>query len=94
MVAPATLITALLIFFGWSRTTVLCCWFGIDPTSLGFSSTDYLLTSQDGLFVTGAVIALLVLVHPMRSQDGPLAGLGDRKVRAAVIDVSQRLLAG
>ena len=30
----------------------------------------------------------------MRSQDGPLAGRGDRKVREAVIDVSQRLLAG
>jgi uncharacterized membrane protein len=62
VVAPATLITALLIFFGWSRTTALFGWFGIDPTSLGFSSTDYLLTSQDGLFVPGAVIALLVLV--------------------------------
>src|SRR5829696_4296771 len=47
VVAPATLITALLIFFGWSRTTALFGWFGIDPTSLGFSSTDYLLTSQD-----------------------------------------------
>jgi hypothetical protein len=62
VVAPATLVTALLIFFGWSRTTALFGWFGIDPTSLGFSSTDYLLTSQDGLFVPGAVIALLVLV--------------------------------
>ncbi len=62
VVAPATLITALLIFFGWSRTTALFGWFGIDPTSLGFSSTDYLLTSQDGLFVPGVVIALLVLV--------------------------------
>ena len=62
VVAPATLITALLIFFGWSRTTALFGWFGVDPTSLGFSSTDYLLTSQDGLFVPGAVIALLVLV--------------------------------
>jgi len=62
VVAPATLITALLIFFGWSHTTALFGWFGIDPTSLGFSSTDYLLTSQDGLFVPGVVIALLVLV--------------------------------
>jgi AcrR family transcriptional regulator len=44
--------------------------------------------------VVRTLIALLVLVHPMRSQDGPLAGRGDRKVRAAVIDVSHRLLAG
>ncbi|EWT02751.1 hypothetical protein N865_04725 [Intrasporangium oryzae NRRL B-24470] len=62
VVAPATLITAVLIFFGWSRTAALFGWFGVDPTSLGFSSTDYLLTSQDGLFVPGVVIALLVLV--------------------------------
>jgi len=62
VVAPATLITALLIFFGWARTTALFGWFGIDPTSLGFSSTDYLLTSQDGLFLPGAVIALVVLL--------------------------------
>lgn len=62
VVAPATLITALLIFFGWSHTTALFGWFGIDPTSLGFSSTDYLLTSQDGLFLPGVVITLLVLV--------------------------------
>ncbi|WP_374970750.1 hypothetical protein [Terrabacter sp. BE26] len=62
VVAPATLITALLIFFGWARATALFGWFGIDPTSLGFSSTDYLLTSQDGLFLPGAVIALVVLL--------------------------------
>jgi hypothetical protein len=62
VVAPATLVTALLVFFGWSHTTALFGWFGIDPTSLGFSSTDYLLTTQDGLFVPGVVIALLVLV--------------------------------
>jgi AcrR family transcriptional regulator len=44
--------------------------------------------------VVRTLIALLVLVHPMRSQDGPLAGRGDRRVREAVIGVSQRLLAG
>jgi AcrR family transcriptional regulator len=44
--------------------------------------------------VVRTLIALLVLVHPMRSQDGPLAGRGDRRVREAVIAVSQRLLAG
>ena len=61
VVAPVTLITALLVFFGWSRTTALFGWFGIDPTSLGFSTVDYLLTSQDSLFVPGVVLALLVL---------------------------------
>jgi hypothetical protein len=61
VITPVTLITALLIFFGWSRTTALFGWFGVDPTSLGFSTTDYLLTSQDSLFVPGVALALLVL---------------------------------
>ena len=39
-------------------------------------------------------IGLTILVHPMRSQDGPLAGRADHRVRQAVIDVSQRLLTG
>jgi hypothetical protein len=61
VVAPVTLVTALLVYFGWSRTTAMFGWFGIDPTSLGFSNADYLLVSQDGLFVPGVVIAMLVL---------------------------------
>lgn len=39
-------------------------------------------------------IGLSILIHPMRSQDGPLAGRADRRLRDAMIDVSQRLLAG
>lgn len=61
VVAPVTLVTALLLYFGWSRTTAMFGWFGIDPTSLGFGNTDYLLVSQDGLFVPGVVIAMLAL---------------------------------
>jgi hypothetical protein len=40
------------------------------------------------------LIGLTVLIHPMRIQDGPLAGRGDRRVREALIDVCQRMLAG
>ena len=40
------------------------------------------------------LIGLTVLIHSMRSQDGPLAGRADRRVREALIDVSHRLLAG
>ena len=40
------------------------------------------------------LIGLTVLIHSMRSQDGPLAGRTERRVREALIDVSQGLLAG
>ena len=38
------------------------------------------------------LVGLTVLIHPMRSQDGPLARRSDRRVRDATIAVSQRLL--
>ena len=40
------------------------------------------------------LIGLTVLIHSMRSQDGPLGGRADKRVREALIEVSQRLLAG
>ena len=40
------------------------------------------------------LIGLTVLIHPMRGQDGPLAGRSARRVRGALTDVAQRLLAG
>lgn len=39
-------------------------------------------------------IGLTILIHPMRSHDGPLSGRDDERVREALIGVSQRLLAG
>ena len=42
---------------------------------------------------TRTLIGLTVLIHPMRSQDGPLARKTDRRVREALVDVCRRLLA-
>ena len=39
-----------------------------------------------------ALIGVTLLIHPMRGQDGPIAGRADRTVREAFIGVSQRLL--
>jgi hypothetical protein len=43
VVAPTTLLTALLYYFGWLSTNRFSRYFGIDPSTLGFSSQDYLL---------------------------------------------------
>ncbi|KAA1424570.1 hypothetical protein FE697_001170 [Mumia zhuanghuii] len=61
VVAPVTVLTGLLFFFGWSRATALFGYFGLNPTVLGLSTTDYLLGAQDGLFVPVAVVALVGL---------------------------------
>ncbi|WP_370616709.1 hypothetical protein [Mumia sp. Pv 4-285] len=62
VVAPVTVLTGLLFFFGWSRATAMFGYFGLNPTVLGLSTTDYLLGAQDGLFVPVAFVALVALV--------------------------------
>ena len=51
IVAPTTLLTALLFYFGWIRTNALFQYFGVDATLLGFSTQDYLLRSSEALYV-------------------------------------------
>jgi len=51
IVAPTTLLTALLFYFGWIRTNALFQYFGVDATALGFTTQDYLLRSTEALYV-------------------------------------------
>ena len=62
VVAPATLVTALLYFFGRQRTLAFYDHFGVAESTLGLSTTDYLLVAQDGLFVPLVVVTAGVLV--------------------------------
>lgn len=41
IVAPATLISSLMLFFGWTRTSALFGYFGVDTGLLGFTLQDY-----------------------------------------------------
>lgn len=61
VVAPATLLTALAYYFGWTLTNARASYFGIDPSTLGFSTQDYILRSADALFVPLSVIVLAAL---------------------------------
>jgi hypothetical protein len=62
IVAPVTLITALLYFFGRKQMTFFYDYFGVEISSLGFTTTDYLLLAQDGLLIPLAAVAMGVLV--------------------------------
>jgi hypothetical protein len=62
IVAPTTLLTALLYYFGWSHAYWFCNYFGVNSTVLGFTSTDYLMRSVDALFVPMTVAASAALV--------------------------------
>jgi hypothetical protein len=51
IIAPTTVLTALLFYFGWIRTNALFQYFGVDAAVLGFTTQDYLLRSTEALYV-------------------------------------------
>jgi hypothetical protein len=57
IVAPTTLLTALLYYFGWSHAYWFFNYFGVNSTLLGFTTSDYLMRSVDALFVPMTVVA-------------------------------------
>ena len=61
-VAPTTMVTALLFYFGWSHAYYFFEYFGVHSTTLGLTTSDYLMRSQDGLFVPLVVLAIAGLV--------------------------------
>ncbi|MEW2030679.1 hypothetical protein AB0901_09195 [Streptomyces roseifaciens] len=50
-VAPTTILTGLLLYFGFAYTDALYEYFGIDAATLGFSTQDYLLRSAGALYM-------------------------------------------
>lgn len=61
IVAPTTLVTGLLFFFGWGHAYWFFHYFGVDSAFLGLGRTDYLMRSVDGLFLPLAGVAVLGL---------------------------------
>ncbi|WP_181780606.1 hypothetical protein [Pseudonocardia pini] len=62
VVAPVTLVTALLFWFGWTRTNAVFREFGIEASVLGLSVQDYLVRSVEGLYVPVGIALLLTVV--------------------------------
>ncbi|NKE59327.1 hypothetical protein FXN61_21945 [Lentzea sp. PSKA42] len=57
LLAPTTVLTALLFYFGTRHATFFCKWFGVHYSVLGLSAPDYLIRSSDGMFVPLTVLA-------------------------------------
>ncbi|MGI9064107.1 MAG: hypothetical protein ACR2FQ_09895 [Pseudonocardiaceae bacterium] len=60
--APTTLVVALMVYFGWARTSVLYATFGIRQGILELSVQDYLLGSVNETFKPLAVLLFAILV--------------------------------
>lgn len=65
VVAPSTLVTALLFFLGWSHAFWFFDYFGVNSTSLGLTTQDYLMRSQDAMLLPllygGCFLAVFLL---------------------------------
>jgi hypothetical protein len=64
VVAPTTLLTGLLFYFGQTYVAGYCRYFGVNFTTLDLSVRDYLIRSVEGIFlplVLAAATALVVL---------------------------------
>ena len=59
--AQTGLLTALLYYFGWTRTRSTSSQLGLDPSLFGYSTQEYVLRSVDSMLVP-LTVALAVLL--------------------------------
>jgi hypothetical protein len=62
VVAPTTLLTALLFYFGWLHAQAMLRYFRVQLTVFDFTLQDYLVRSADGLFLPVTIAAAVALV--------------------------------
>ena len=84
MIAPTTVITALLSYFGWAQTGALFGRLGIDQSALGFTVRDYMLQSVNSTFRPLSVVLLAAVaglsVHIAVTRARPRATPGRAEV--------------
>ncbi|HET6708280.1 MAG TPA: hypothetical protein VFH84_25150, partial [Amycolatopsis sp.] len=78
VIAPTTVLTGLLFFFGRQHANWLLDHFGVPLSTMGLTAQDYLVRSADGLFaptavVLAAVLPLLWLYRFLRARLGDAA---------------------
>ncbi|MEM9565802.1 MAG: hypothetical protein AAGA93_24490 [Actinomycetota bacterium] len=67
LVAPTAVLTAWLYYIGWVKTNRQASYFGIDPSLLDYSTTDYVLRSVTSLLgPAGALLISLLAVGAAR----------------------------
>lgn len=57
ILAPTTVLTALLFYFGTQHANAFCRWFGVHYSVLGLSVPDYLVRASDGMTVPVTAVA-------------------------------------
>lgn len=67
LLAPTAVLTAWLYYIGWVKTNRQASYFGVDPSLLEYSTTDYVLRSVTSLLgPTGALLITLLAIGAAR----------------------------
>jgi heme/copper-type cytochrome/quinol oxidase subunit 2 len=61
VVAPITIISALLFYFGYVSSRAQCAYFGIDVDTIGLSTQDYVMRSPQPLLVPLLVLVMIAV---------------------------------
>jgi hypothetical protein len=81
---PLTVLTALLLYFGWARSDEQAKAMGMDVSQFGFTTQDYVIRSVSTLFVPLLAMAMLAVgwlaLHARLSQSVTFAEPGRRTV--------------
>ena len=86
VLANVTVLTGLLVYFGWRRADVHAREAGIDSAVLGLSTTDYVLRSVGPVFLLLAVVVAVALV--CRWLEPRLRTAGGKAARALPVALS------
>lgn len=84
VVAPASVLTGLGIYFGFLHTHAFYRYLNIDASVLRFSTTDYLIRSVSGFLVPAAVLSFTALVFIL-FHAGLKVALGSGRTRSRVL---------
>jgi hypothetical protein len=87
LVAPTTLVTALLYYFGWTRTSKQAFVMGLDDSLFGYSASDYILRSITSMFWP-LFYAALVILAGVFAHARLLAWADERALRTVTLAVA------
>ncbi|MGH3881585.1 MAG: hypothetical protein ACRDSK_31570 [Actinophytocola sp.] len=87
ILAPTTVLAALLFYFGTQHANGFCSWFGVHHSVLGLSVSDYLIRAADGMVVplTAAAAIGLAAVWSYRLLESRLSPTAWRNLLRRVV---------
>ena len=94
LVAPVTLATALLFYFGYVSTRAQYAYFGVDVDVLGLGTRDYVMRGPQGLLVPALLLLLLGAAGAATVGAARSGLLGPRALRAACASGAGLVLVG